>query len=429
MKALYKSVVVISCLSALVACAPPKDKNSAVTTIDAQNTVMLDTQAVMRDASLSPVQKAERLALIAEQMMTPTGFFYASEILDQALTLDAANKRAQLYKAFAATPMALRGILARVKPISYARDNTRRDHEGIVRSLPDSPLKTFLLDGNEDIRTEKDIQSFATSIYEAQNQFRNFLKENKDLQINIRVNSWHALNTPTQTLADCSIRKISEGVYDIRQCGLIQTTQYQLTRADLETLQQLTAGWQIYLAVWIAYDVTGALEVSEKYRGRQVTRATAYQELIQNQDFGKLNNPQILRNILSMGTDAVAGARWAMQFNNEMCTGSGSARTGLFGVATCNQNVKNDSSRLDGIFRSVDAALSGQNISLQIGRQQTEIQARPTAILERPIADLKTLDLTFNRCDKLSSVTDGTVGGLFPDDNINEILQADAACE
>jgi hypothetical protein len=106
---------------------------------------IINTNEIHADASLASPEKAEKLALAAEQLMTPTSFMYADLVLDQALALDASNLRAKFYKAVVATPMSLKGIAARIKPLA-ARDleSLRRYNEAIA-NLPESGLKNFFL--------------------------------------------------------------------------------------------------------------------------------------------------------------------------------------------------------------------------------------------------------------------------------------------
>lgn len=431
-RSLYKSVAVFTCIGMLAACAPAKNKVGANTADDTQNAPQnistLNVQSVLQDGSLSAAQKSERLTQMAEKMVTPTGFIFADKVLNQALSLDGTNKKAQLYSSFLAPMMAFKGILKRIKPLAHAKESSRNHYEQEIAALPESPLKAFLLDGPEDIRNEKNLQAFGGEIYNALNEFRTFLKNNKSFEATLEVNSWDHASVNPQILADCFVRETSEGVYDIRQCGLISTRQYRLNRADIEMIQQATAGMQIYFTTLIAYDFSGSIDVAERLRGQNATRETVYNELIRNADFGKLNNAQAIQNIAALGTDAVAGTRWAIQVNNELCNRGQNNPNGSFLRDTCSESLKNDAEKIEGILRSVEAALGGQTILMRVARQD-DTQVKPAAFLQSPIADIKTLAPTFNRCDKLSSVEDGTLGGVFPNDDLNAILQVDAACQ
>lgn len=427
MKTLAKSLVVMASLSAVVACSPSKNTNTknGITT--------LNSGSIMADKTLSPVEKAEKLALAGEQLTTPTGFMYADLVFDQALSLDSNNKRAQFYKAFLATPMSLRGIMARVKPLAYTHPKTKKEYDEAVKNLPNSGLKTFLFDGSGDIRNEKDIQGFVTQIHDAQDQFRTFLKNNKSLELTLNVNDWAIQGSIQKTLEECAVTQVSEGVYDVKKCDLTNALEVKINRADIEALQQIVAGMQIYLATFVSYDATGTIAVSRKYEGKQVSNKVLYKELSQNADFGKLINANALKGIVDMGIDAVAGVRWASQIQNELCQYGQEDlknRKGfLFGKGLCIKTENEDGSKLEDVLKIVDTVLAGQTIEVKVGSNQ-EIQtiAKPIAVLANPVADLKALRPVFNACDKVQSVSDDTLGGIFPNHDGNEVLASDSKC-
>lgn len=427
MKSLTKSLVVVASLSAMVACSPSNNSNTknGITT--------LNSGSIMADKALSSAEKAEKLALAGEQLTTPTGFMYADLVFDQALSLDSNNKKAQFYKAFLATPMSLRGIMARVKPLAYSHPKTKKEYDEAVKNLPNSGLKTFLFDGTADIKNEKDIQGFVAQIHDAQDQFRTFLKNNKSMELTLNVNDWAIQGSMQKTLEDCAVTQVSEGVYDVKKCDLTNALEVKINRADVEALQQIASGMQIYLATLISYDATGTIAISRKYEGKQVSNKTLYKELSQNADFGKLINGNALKNIVGMGIDAVAGVRWAVQIQNELCQygqeNANNRKGFLFGKGLCVKSENEDGSKLEDVLKIVDTVLAGQTIEVKVGKNE-EIQtvAKPIAVLENPIADLKSLRPVYNSCDKIQSVSDDTIGGIFPNHDGNEALASGSEC-
>ncbi len=203
--------------------------------------------------------------MAGEQLATPTGFMYADVVLDQALSQDPDNKKAQFYKAFLAQPMALQGILARIKPLANLKPETKKQYEEAISGLPNSGLKTFLFDGQEDIKTEKDAQAFVDEIHQGQEKFRQFLKANKDLELTLNLNDWAIQGSVKKAMDDCAVNQVTAGVYEIKKCDLTHTLEVKLNRADIEALQQITAGLQIYTAMLNSYDASGTIAVSEKY--------------------------------------------------------------------------------------------------------------------------------------------------------------------
>jgi hypothetical protein len=226
MNGFKKSLAVLMTASTLAACS-----KQAVTSHS--STTNLNSAAILADQTLSPADKAEKLALAGEQLTTPTGFMYADMVFDQALAQDSTNKRAQFYKAFLATPMATRGILARVKTLALSDPKANTEYNQIVAHLPNSALKTFLLAGNDDIRTEKDIQTFADSLYQAQDKFRIFLKNNKNLEMTLNLNDWALQSQLKKALNECEVTQTAEGSYKIQQCDFSKALQYQMNRADI----------------------------------------------------------------------------------------------------------------------------------------------------------------------------------------------------
>jgi hypothetical protein len=424
MKTLTKSLAVMASLSAMVACSPSNQKNGITT---------LNPGAIIGDKTLTSAEKAEKLALAGEQLTTPTGFMYADLVFDQALSLDSNNTRAKFYKSLLATPMALRGIMARVKPLAYSAPKSKKKFDEAVKNIPNSGLKTFLFDGSGDIKNEKDIQGFINQIYDAQDQFRNFLKKNKSIELTLNLNDWAIAGSIKKTLEECSVSQVSEGVYDVKQCDLTRSLEVKINRADIEALQQITAGYQIYLATLISYDATGTIALSKKYEGKNASNKTIYKELAQNADFGKLRNPDALKNIVSMGIDAVAGIRWASQIQNELCQYGKEHKNNrngfLFNLGLCVKTENEDGSKLEDVLRVVDTVLAGQSITVEVGRNQ-EIRtiARPTAVLENPVSDLKSLRPVFNSCDNIQSVADDSLGGIFPNHDGKEVLASSSQC-
>jgi hypothetical protein len=427
MNYLRKSLAVMVTVSTLAACSNKQAEttHSGVTS--------LNSAAIMADKTLSPVEKAEKLALAGEQLTTPTGFMYADMVFDQALSLDSTNQRAKFYKAFLATPMTLRGILARVKPLADSNPKTKKQYDEAVSNLPNSGLKTFLFDGTGDIKTEKDIQSFVDDIHNSQDQFRTFLKNNKAMEITLNVNDWAIQGSVQKTLEACAVNQTGDGQFDIKKCDMITALQVKLNRADIEALQQIAAGVQIYTALLTSYDTTGGIAVARKYEGQTVSNKVLWKELSKNADFGKLRNTNALQNIVGMGIDAVAGVRWAVQIQNELCPygdESSQNRSGyLFSKGLCIKSDNADGSKLEDTLKLVDMVLAGQTIDVTVGQnQEIKTQARPSSILQSPVADLKALRPVFNNCDKVQSVSDDTIGGVFPTHDGNEALASSSNC-
>lgn len=426
MKLFAKNLVVLASLSSLVACSPGQNTTN-------QGIRTLNSAAIVADETLTPTEKAEKLALAGEQLTTPTGFMYADFVFDQALSIDPNNQRAQFYKALLATPMALKGIMARIKPLADRDAKSQKEYNDALQNLPNHGLKTFLLDGQPDIKNEKGVQDFLTQIYQGQNQLREFLKKNKSMELTLNLNDWAIPGAIQRSMEECAIEQVEQGVYEIQLCPMNEVLQMKMNRADIEMLQHFTAGMQIYLATLVSYDFTGVVATSIKHEGKQSSARAFYKDLALVPDFGKLRNAQALKNIVPMGIDAVAGVRWALQIQHELCpygeNNHKNRRGFLFREGLCIKAENEDGTLLEDTLKIVDSVLLGQPQAVNLG-QYGEIRTviKPTAPLLNPIMDLKTLRPVFSPCNTIQAVSDDTLGGLFPNKDANEVLASQAQC-
>lgn len=391
--------------------------------------------SIVADKSIAPKEKAERLALAGEQLITLTGFMYAEDIIDQALALDPQNKRALFYKSLIAAPMKLKGILTRIKPLVKANPESQKSYNEFVDNLMEGSLKTFLLSGSENIRTEKDVQAFLDEIYRAQDQFRNFLKNNKKSNLVLNLNDVGLLKQSIkETLETCLVEQVGSGTFNIKDCDMSKVMQLELNRADFESLQHITAGMQIYTLLYNSYDISGSLKVVKDIQEEGLSSSEVWEKLTQNTEFGKVRNPKFLQSIPALGTDVVSGLRWAMSMQDELCPSGqnerGNRKGFLFSKGVCIPSGTEDGSYED-VLKIVDVVLAGQTKMFRFatpeGKIETEVKA--TSILTNPIKDLKALKPSFNECGKITKLADSSLGGLFTNRDANKIIEANSKCE
>lgn len=381
----------------------------------------------------SDSSKAEKLALAAEQLLTPSGFIYADMILDQALKLDPKNKRAGLYKSFLAGSLATKGILARVKPLADKDPESKKKLEEIISKMQDGSLKKFLLDGKPEINNEKDVQAFADSVINGFGQFRQFLKANKNLEIELNVNDYMTSSGRSYSYSSyCNTYPTGNGNYETN-CSTYEEessnttpSKFSLNRADIEGLQHITAGYQIYGSLLNSYSLSGAIGVAKNAANRDKPTSQIWKELARDADFGKLRN-DVFARIPELGTDAIIGVRWALSVQKQLCPSgveTSDSRPGmLFGKGIC---FKQPTTDLEKTLEFVELALQGQKIPVRLGSIDSEII--PQAILSNPVKDLKTLKPVFNDCGKIAAVADETLNGLFPNGDLNDALSESANC-
>ncbi len=426
MKCMSSSAAIILSLGLLASCVEEKISKSML------GKKGVDINSIM-ESNASASSKAEQLALAAEQLLTPSGFIYADIILDQALLLDSNNKRAGLYKSFLAGSMATKGILARVKPLAEKDPASKKKLEEIISKMQEGSLKKFLLDGKPEIKDEKDVQAFADSVINGLGKFRQFLKANKNLEIELNVNDYITLAGRSYSHSSyCNTYPTGNGNYatdcysNEEESENNTPSKFSLNRADIEGLQHITAGYQIYGSLLNSYSVSGAIDVAKNAANRNKPTSQIWKELSRDADFGKLRN-DVFARIPELGTDAIIGVRWAISVQDQLCpsgTEASDARPGmLFGKGICFEKPTTD---LEKALDFVELALQGQKIPVRIGAIDTEVV--PSAILSNPVKDLKALKPVFNNCGKIAAVSDETLNGLFPHGDLNDVLSANANC-
>ena len=447
----------------------------------------------IKKSNLPPKEKAEQLALAGEKLLTPSGFMYADTIFKQALEIDSTNIRAQFYSKFLAGPISLKGALARVRPIAVATIEGRKKYNKTLSEIKNKNLKDFLLDGEPDIKTEKDLQEFGEELAEEQDTFRDFIKSNKNIELTVNANDWLVNLTSPGYAEKCIMDQYQTDYtntrYVLANCS-DKTVSYRLNRADMEVLEQASAGLQIASVAAMAYDATGSVATIKKFEKQKDTKTKqVWEELSKIPEFAKLRKDgSELKRIISLGVDAVAGVRWAAAIQRELCPTGDSRnennRPGfLMHKGMCVNDPLKDGSRLQDVLKTVETALAGQIIALklvygpkiferQLGGQyydyytettrrwytykevlktkisgepvvpvagevqiervgaenEIDTEVKPAAIILSPIADLKNLRPAFNRCDKVYSLADDTAGGLLPNHDANIILAAEVNC-
>jgi hypothetical protein len=393
----------------------------------------VNTSSIL-SSKAAPASKAEQLALAAEQLLTPSGFIYADMILDMALKLDANNKRAGLYKSFLASSMATKGILARIRPLAEKDPKMKKKLDETIAKMQEGSLKTFLLDGKGDIKNEKDAQAFADSVINGMGRFRQFLKNNKNLEIDLNVNDYiSASNRSYSYESYCNTYPTSEGNYE-SDCWVNEenslnnmNSKISLNRADIEALQHISAGYQIYGSLLNSYSLSGTMKVAQENVSTQRTMQQIWKELARDAEFGKLRN-DVFSKIPELGSDAIMGVRWALSAQNELCPAGEDrpdSRPGtLFGNGIC---IKQEANEIEKTLEMVELALNGQRLPVKVGDTGMEIE--PAAITRNPIKDLKALEPVFNDCAKLVSISDDTLNGVFPNGEVNEALANSSECD
>ncbi len=393
---------------------------------------VINSTAIKNDQSLSAADKAEKLALAAEQLVSLTGFMYANEVADQALAMDANNKRAQLVKALVGPAMALKGVYKRIKPLATRNAEEAAKYSQTMKVLaqqPNGSLKTFLVSGPEDIQSEKDVQNFIAHMNSKINDLRVFLKNNKDMTITLNTPEASRDSALENAYDDCYWTSVEEGVYEY-ECDVQNVLQVKVAGADVQVIQHMVAGYQLYFNLMNAYSYDGAIAVSDKYKNSGASSAIIRSELMKNPTFATLRDAKSLQAITAMGMDAVAGVRYASKMQSELCREgyhTPENRPGfVFSDGICVDKVNKDGEPLEAVLASIELVLTGGLVDMTFGREYTgntyETTVKPAAILLNPVQDVRSLGLIFDKCDNVMAAKDSTLGGIFVNQDANAAL-------
>ena len=422
-----------SCTIGLVtACSVNKNTNS--------NRGKINLNPKAYDKTIPAEQLAEELALAGEQLMDPIRFMYADLVFNRALNIDPNNKRAKFYKGFISSFMQLRGIMKRVEPLVLIHGDKKevKSYKNIVAKFPVSGMKSFLLDdsGKAKISNESEFQDFLDEYRSGQNDFRTFLKANKDLGLTLNINVLFAGTTLGEASQNCSVELNSENIieYD-KKCDLLNSLTIKLDRADMEALQHAQAGIQILTSLYTAYDLQGYGKFISQHKGLEPTAKDMVGYLQSQEKAGKLRTNNGLADIVDMGSDLVAATRWVLKNQKTLCPSGQETqknrKRNMIKNDICLSKQTDDNQSVTDVLAKITRVLNGEVISMDIktygknGSSENVIGTvvRPAALLLDPVYDLlKLAPNKFNECGEGTSLKDKTFGGMFPNKDADKFI-------
>jgi hypothetical protein len=396
----------------------------------------IDAMKIKTNSNLSPSQKAEQLAKAAEQLMTYQGFAYANDVADMALQQDSANVRAQFVKAILGPIMVNEGIAKRVKPMASkdvdALANYNKAMADLENKTPNSTYKSFLKNGDEDIRDEKDVQNYIDSLADSFKAIRQFAKNNKNSELTVMSSDSMYQAMQIRYEKSCDITLVSPGKYTAN-CPTVTALEVKLNRADFEALQMAASGYEIAVSLYNSYNLTGALDKALSLKGQKTIDSKAVIEsLLQNKEFATLRAGNGMSRLKNMGNDAISGMRWVIQNQSTLCAlgkNNSKNRIGmLFNEGLCAENKAETQKSL----AQAEEVLSGKTYQASIsirGGSAYETTVKPSALLDSPIADLRTVaPISYDKCGNVTSIQDVTLSGLLVNGDANTILTQQSNC-
>ncbi|MDZ4662994.1 MAG: hypothetical protein SGJ18_15385 [Pseudomonadota bacterium] len=404
----------------------------------------------IQKSTLTSEQKAEKMALAGEQLVSPVSFMYADYVFDQALVQDSKNFRAQFYKALLAQVVVYRGIVKRVEPYIKTQSTKveQNRYDRWIKNQPNSGLKSFLLDNSNlpDIKDEKSFQAFLDTVTAGYETYRTFLKTNKNsMNLTLNVNDSKEISRRVKAgKEECSWKNPEPGIYDPSECVLTDVLEIKVDQADAEVMQQVAAGMEMYHIMLNSYDMSGLINAN-KVLPENATPAQIFAYLNQIPDFGQLRSEQKLGRVTEMGSDVVAGMKYAMENYKMLCpegTHTEKARKGHIienSICMYDVNVPDSKNRVEKLIASMTQILGGGVVLGKVGhdiRDDSIVTANfnYTALLKNPVQDLKKqFPTSFNRCGNPVALADKTMGGLYADgdaeDKLTRTGKLGASCE
>jgi hypothetical protein len=372
--------------------------------------------------------QSEEIALAGEQLIGAHSFMLADKVFDMALDKDSNNLRASFYKNLLKPMMIFKGIAVRIKPYVRTHGNIN-DLEKSINTFPNSSLKTFLLDGNEDIRDAKTIQDLLVDQRNAYNDFRTFLKSHQGMELTLNLNPYIFKETINNNMSEeaCVVESNTNSRVSVH-CDYVAIAQKKLNAADFVALQQSTAGIVLFYSLfYTSYSFEGLEELS-KIDTSKMTYAEKLALSKQYPLFGKLRSDNSLKQVRELGADFSVAAKWAIQHQNLICPhGAESSkiqRKGfLFNKGICVTTNTESDKALDQLDRALAGTITHNYVSEDSGEQKSVVLS-PFAMFDNPVSDLRQLAPTsVDACDHATELADPTLGGLFPNGDAVEHLK------
>jgi len=406
------------------------------TTILATSLILALTTACSNDkrdkkdattVKLSNQMKADELTNAGEQLVSPYTFMLADKVFDMALEKDSSNQKAQFYKLFVARMMVFKGIARRISPmVKNGSPEQKADYAKWMKEFPESPLKTFLLDGTEDIDSPLKAARVLSDYNQALNNFRVFLKKNPTMELTLNLNPHVFEKEINDELANsCTWKDVADGAVEVT-CDPQGIAQKKMNSADLIALRQVTGGEMLYWSMFTAYDLTVSEQISknENLQNMAPQEVLAYYKSLPS--LGKLNPENTLHLIPEIGSDFSASVKWYQQYQDRVCPKGAEVSNQRRGYLFKNGICIERSAESDKSLAAIDKILGGvftQPIENEKGEQVDQIRVNLVGFLKNLPQDLKHfLPESVDQNGQNPRWSDPTMNGLFPDGDIKKIL-------
>lgn len=383
--------------------------------------------------------RADKLVASAEQLMSPISFFFADEILDEALKADPTNRMATFYKNLLAPMMKLRGLLTRIDQspeeirVHFAQFDIYRRAQG--------GLKEFLSEPAPGFKTEADVRALVEEIYLEQGKLADYIKKNKNYVGKVTLP--HVFNR-NDLIERCSVDRTSPLTYRVNSCAYLTYTYVKVNRGDWEAMLQIWNGLRLFGVLSSAYDWNGLAAFSQAREGVSRSEREDAEILKSIPGLGKLRTGHHLSEGAATLSDIHQGLSWLISMQGYFCNPE-QHKGHLFVVKGLCLNLDRFAERqgfkLKALVDVIGLSLAGTaTAALELdkpfeGRQSlkpiTKVGLNPAVLFNKPLPDLKVLlAVEFDGCGHGSKLGDETLGGLFTEGNASEFVtpRRDSKC-
>ncbi len=222
-------------------------------------------------------QKLAREQKSAEQVRSAEAALAAGSIeaaivsINDAVNINPSNERAKFYQELLRIPVSMRGFFKRVTPfVGMLGNANQQKYSSQLADLKNSDLKAFLVAGEEDIKTEKDMSAYTAHIRESFEMFKKYLVDNKaqlfpepkapeapvksedDYVANEKgthgggdVGVDHSENEmdeiPTNSVTSCDHAAVPASVFEVVQCMMSEVASIRMGQSDFDSMNALLA--------------------------------------------------------------------------------------------------------------------------------------------------------------------------------------------
>lgn len=265
-----------------------------------------------------PDIQVEKLIKSAEKLMHPAGYVFALEILDEVLLKDPKNKKALLYKSILGPFTYFKGIYSKLLP--YLKQNLPHVYDQYIEkanSLAEGGFRDFLFAEAQPFQSEEDISQFLANFITKLENSRQFFIKNKNLVTTIQLSE---VTDTKYYFENCSVKKLSPGVYQSPPCVGVVSKKYDVNRGDMELLKVITSGLQVYLTLATSYTVDGLAKVDVKsHNGEFKSKLEQLMYISSLQTIGKLKKDNQLNMVRTLGADIITSLKWAQKLEGVLC--------------------------------------------------------------------------------------------------------------